>query len=244
VVSGKGKDLLQLEGDGFLMRLRPEGRAGSVRTYRLTPELVENRSTELAVKIEEVVAPKDVEIALDWRAEREVPVKPAIELQIADRYIQVGEMSVEPRVVGLSGPAGQLGRVSYVSTDSLVLSQVQEDVDLQLALRPPAGMRCALNPPQVQVRADVQPLAQDDLDQVPVKVRHSMGRTVELEPSQVRVRVKGGFDILANLDPERDLEFFVDFRDFTGEPLSVLYEDSPRFEVIEIVPSKVALVER
>jgi hypothetical protein len=105
-------------------------------------------------------------------------------------------------------------------------------------------MRCALNPPQVRVMADVQPLAQDDLGQVPVKVRHSMGRKVELEPSRVRVKVKGGFDILANLDPERDLELYVDFRDFVGEPLSVLYEESPQFEVIEIAPPKVDLVER
>jgi len=185
-VSGKGRDLLQLESEELLVRLKPEGRAGSVRTYRLTPELVENKAAQLGVKVEEVIEPKEIEIALDWRAEREVPVKPSIELDIADRYIQVGETRIEPKVVQVSGPSSQIGLIDYVSTEPLVLTEVQEDVDEPLVLLPPSGMRCALDPPQVRVQADVQILAQDDLSQVQVKVRHSMGRQVEVEPSRVR----------------------------------------------------------
>ena len=96
-VSGKGRDLLQLVGEELLVRLKPEGRAGSVRTYRLTPDLVENRVAQLGVKVEQIIAPKDIEIALDWRAEREVPVKPSVELSIAEHYIQVGETRIDCR---------------------------------------------------------------------------------------------------------------------------------------------------
>ena len=243
-VSGKGRDLLQLEGEELLVRLKPEGRAGSSRIYGLTPELVENKAAQLGIKVEEVIEPKEIEIALDWRAEREVPIRPSVELDIADRYIQVGETSIEPRVVQIFGPGNQIGLINYVNTEPLVLTDVQEDVDEPLVLLSPPGTRCVLDPPQVRVQADVQILAQDDLSQVPVKVRHSMGRKIEVEPSRVKVKVKGGIDVITNLDSERDLDLFVDFRDFTGELLPILYEDPPLFEIIEIAPLEVSLVER
>jgi hypothetical protein len=243
-VSGKGRDLLQLVGEELLVRMKPEGRAGSVRTYRLTPDLVENRAAQLGVKVEQVIAPRDIEIALDWRAEREVPVKPSIELSVAEHYIQVGETRIEPGVVEISGPSSRIGLIDYVRTEPLVLTEVQGDVDEPLVLLSPPGMRCELDPSQVRVQADVQYLVQDDLSQVQVKVRHRGRRKIEVEPPRVKVKVKGGIDIIANLDPERDLDLFVDFRDFTGEPLPILYEDSPLFEIIEIAPPEVNPVER
>ena len=243
-VSGKGKRLLQLDSDFFLMRLSPEGRAGTARTYRLMPELVETRVADLGVKLEEVIEPREIEIVLDWRAVREVPVKPVVELEVAERYIQVGETAIEPRMVEISGPQTQIATIEYVKTDSLVRKQVHDRLDELLALRPPAKMRCILNPAQVRVMADVQILAQDELLQVPVKVRHSTGRRVEAEPSRVRVKVKGGIDIIANLEAEKDLELFVDYREYRGVPLAIRYEAPAWFEIVELAPSMVELVER
>ena len=51
LVSGRGKKLLQIDDDSFVLRLRPEGKAGSVHSYRLTPALVENKRADLEVKV-------------------------------------------------------------------------------------------------------------------------------------------------------------------------------------------------
>ena len=64
------------------------------------------------------------------------------------------------------------------------------------------------------------------------------------EPAQVKVKVKGGVDIIANLDPEKDLELYVDYRDYDGQSLLVLAAEDSLFEIREIVPSKVNLVEQ
>lgn len=244
LVAGRGKDLLQLDGDGFLLRIEPEGSAGSVRSYRLTPALVENRTTDLEVRIEEVLEPKEIEIVLDWREERGVPVEPVVALEIAEAYVQVGEVRIEPEEVEIIGPRRQVLAVDRIRTDSLILKEVSEEVDYPLALRKPAGMRLELNPAQVRLRVDVQILAEDDIVQVPVEVRHARGRNVDPEPSRVHVRVRGGVDIIANLDSERDLVLFVDYRDFSGGSMPILSEKNELFNIIEIIPSRVSLIER
>lgn len=245
LVSGRGKDLLQLDGDGFLLRVEPEGSAGSVRSYRLTPALVENRTTDLEVRIEEIIEPKEIEIALDWRAERSVPVEPVVALEIAEAYVQVGKIGVEPEEVNIIGPRRQVLAIDRIQTDSLVLKEVSEEVNYYpLALRKPAGMRLELNPVQVRLRVDVQILAEDDIAQVPVEVRYAGRRNVDPEPSRVHVRVRGGVDIIANLDPVKDLNLFVDYRDFSGGSMLILIEKNELFNIIEIVPPRVNLIDR
>jgi len=244
LVSGRGKDLLQLNGDGFLLRIKSEGSAGSVRTYRLTPGHVENRTTDREVKIEEIIAPKEIEISLDWRVEREVWVKPLVELEVAEAYIQVGDMGIEPQKIKIAGPSKQMRKIEFIRTDSLDLKGLREDVDYQLALQKPGGIRIDLHPTRVRVKVDIQILAEDDIAHVPVKVRHVAGGNVVPEPSRVQVKVRGGVDVIANLDPEEDLELFVDYRDFIGENLPIRAEENSSFEIVGIVPAQVSLIER
>lgn len=242
-VSGFGRDLLQLDEDDFILRLQAEGAAGSVRSYRLTTTMVENR-TDLEIGIEAIVEPREIQVTLDWRDMREVPIRPLVELEIAEAHVQVGEIELEPRTVRISGPSRQIDQVAYVETDSLILRGVRENVDHQLLLHPPLGMPANLDPTHVRVKANVQILAEHPFSRIPVKVRHAGGRKIGVEPPTVQVKVRGGFDIIAHLDAEKELELFVDYRDFVGENLVVLSESSPLFEVVEIIPPQVALVER
>lgn len=243
-VSGLGRDLLQLDGDDFILRLQAEGAAGSARSYRLTPAMVENRTTDLEIGIETIVEPREIQVTLDWRDVREVPIRPLVELEIAEAHVQVGEIGLEPRTVRISGPSRQIDQVAHVETDSLILRGVRENVDHQLLLHSPLGMPANLDPRYVRVQANVQILAEHPFARIPVKVRHAGGRKIGVEPPTVQVKVRGGFDIIAHLDAEKDLELFVDYRDFVGENLVILSESSSLFEVVEIIPPQVALVER
>jgi YbbR domain-containing protein len=215
-----------------------------VRSYRLTPANVENSTAGLDVQIEEILDPKEIEIVLDRRAERRVEVIPLVELEIAEAYAQVGGISIEPRKVEISGPSTQIHRVEFIETDSLHLRNVREDIEEKLRLRAPDGMRLDLTPTHVTLEVDVQILAENDIADVPVQVRHARGRSVIPEPAQVKVTVKGGVDIIANLDPEKDLDLYVDYRDFDGQSLLVLAAHDSLFEIREIVPPQVDLVER
>ncbi|MEW6749810.1 MAG: YbbR-like domain-containing protein [Candidatus Latescibacterota bacterium] len=242
LASGRGKDLLQLGTDDLLVRLRPEVPPGSERTYRLTPSQVEVRPGGGDVKIEEVISPKEVGIAVDYRGEREVPVRAVVVVRPAEAYVQVGTTQVTPTQVRIAGPSDLLAQIEGIDTDSLVLTEVHEDVDLPVRVRLPADLPIEVRPAHVRVRADIQILAEDDISQVPVRVRHAASRSVEAQPARVQVRVRGGVDVVANLDATSDLDLYVDYRAYSGDPLSVLADPNPRFQIVEIAPARVDLL--
>ena len=243
LVSGNGKDLLRFNSDGFLLRVQPEGEAGSVLSYRLTPADVENRIAELDVQIAEILDPKEIEIVLGRRAERIVQVIPFVELEIAKGYTQIGGVRIEPKEVEISGPSTQILKVEAIATDSLLKRNVREYIKEKLLLHKPPGMRLKLSPEYVMVEVDIQILVEDDFAHIPVRVRHKGGRSVLPVPAQVQVIVKGGFGIITNLDPEKDLALYVDHRDYDGKSLPVVAEEDSLFEIIKIIPPEVNLVE-
>ena len=243
LVSGNGKDLLRFNSDGFLLRVQPEGEAGSVLSYRLTPADVENRIAELDVQIAEILDPKEIEIVLGRRAERIVQVIPFVELEIAKGYTQIGGVRIEPKEVEISGPSTQILKVEAIATDSLLKRNVREYIKEKLLLHKPPGMRLKLSPEYVMVEVDIQILVEDDFAHIPVRVRHKGGHSVLPVPARVQVTVKGGFGIITNLDPEKDLALYVDYRDYDGKSLPVVAEEDSLFEIIKIIPPEVNLVE-
>ena len=240
LVTGGGKDLLfNLDDDSFILRLRAEGRN---RIHRLTPSQITKRAADLDVEVKEILEPKEVEIALEPRMERDVPVRVQAKLAVAAAHVQVTPLQADPALVRVIGPQQQVATLRYVETDSLVLQDVIEDVDVEQALRHPAHTQLAFVPGAVRVRASVQMLAEDDLIGVPIAVRHAGEALLRPEPATAQVKVRGGVSVIAGLDPTRDIELYVDYAEYQGSTLPVHSAETPLFEVRQIVPAYVDLV--
>lgn len=245
LVSGRGKDLLTLKEDEFFLRVQPRGTSpGNVYSYRLNPDQVETIATGLEVQVRKIVEPREIEVEIDKRVEKTIEVEPAVDLEIAESYRQVGRIQVEPRVVKVSGPGRKLQKMRSIRTDSLVLRELHEDVERLLAVRPPEGVRLEVNPPQVMVRIEIQELAEYDIAEIPVSLHNVAGRSFVLEPPRVKARVRGGADVIGRLAPT-DVHLYVDFREGSeGERLPVQARQDSLFEVTQIVPDRVALLRR
>ena len=247
LVSGNGMDILLLEDDAFQLRVQPPvGRQGTRRRFRLVPEQVVAKY-DLAVRVEEIVEPKEVEVVMDRLVEADLPVRPLVELQIADSYVQVGPVEVTPGTVRVSGPALQVGALHELRTDSLVQSGVRQDVTASLPVPLPEDSRIDLSTDRVTVTVDIQELAEYDIANVPVRVPGFGGRGLAARPSLVTVRVRGGADVIGRLDPETDIELFAGIRGRTpaaGEVVSVVPGAAESFEILETVPEYVTLVRR
>ncbi len=247
VVSGSGKDLLfDVRGEDFLIRVQaPSGRPGARLPFRVTTELVERPDVD--VRVEEILRPREIEVLLEQRADKEVPIHPFVRFQVADSYTPVGGVRLEPKSVRISGPRSQVESVRVMRTDSLVMPPVYEDVEKNLSLRPPSGSRLELSHSYVTVRIDIQELAEYDIPSVPVQIRNARGIDLVAEPSRVQVRVKGGADVIGGLDSERDLKLYVDhaawLRD-TQQGGIVHWEPDSLFEIRQVVPAAVNIVSR
>lgn len=245
LVFGTGKDLLRVGASDFALRLRPSSVHGpQTQSYTLTPDLVEIL-TSVPVRVEQILAPAEITVALEPLVQKEVPVRLTMALVIADSYTQVGSPIVDPSSILVSGPESIVNALDTVGTDSLVQEQVRGDVDLRLALQADPDGLLRLSRSDVRVRVDVQELAEYPVPGVPVSVRNASGREVAVEPSRVQVKVRGGADVIGHLDPESDLELYVDYGDWvvSGRKVAtVKATPSDLFEVQQIVPSEVTLI--
>ncbi len=240
LVSGGGKALLfDLDDDSFVLKLRAEGKH---RVHRLTPSQITKRAAEVDVEVKEILEPKEIEIALAPRMEKDLPVRVQASLAVAAAHVQVTPLQAEPALVRVIGPQQQVAALRYVDTDSLVLQDVGQDVDVKWPLRHPEHTQLAFVPEAVRVRASVQMLAEDDLVGVPIVVRHAGGVRLRPEPATAQVKVRGGVGVITQLDPARDVELYVDYAEYQGSALPVHSAETSLFEVRHIAPAYVDLV--
>ena len=245
IVSGSGKKLLfGAQGKEFLLRVAPPiGRPGVSLSVRLTPEQVENRSE--GIRVEEILPPREIDLVLERRVTKDVPVEPFVQVHVADQHTQVGSVRIEPAIVTVSGPRSQVKALRTMRTDSLILASLSEDVEVDLPLRPPPESRLTLSHDKVRVSIDIQELAEYDIPNVPVTVRNAGAATAVAEPSRVQVTVRGGADVIGRLDSERDLHLFVDHLEWSLNPLegaAVQVDGDSLFEVRQVVPARVNIV--
>lgn len=240
LVTGGGKDLLfDLDDDSFVLKLRVEGKG---RIHRLTPSQITKRVADLDVEVKEILEPKEIAIALAPRMERDVPVQVQASIAAAAAHVQVTPVQADPAFVRVIGPQQQVAALRYVETDSLVLQEVREDVDVEWPLRHPEHTQLAFVPEAVRVYAAVQMLAEDDLIGVPITVRHVGDARLQPEPATAQVKVRGGVGVIAQLNPARDIELYVDYAEYQGRALPVRSAETAIFEVRQISPAYVDLV--
>ncbi|NKB69948.1 MAG: hypothetical protein GKR89_22980 [Candidatus Latescibacteria bacterium] len=242
-VSGTGKDLLRLNSEDFLMTLQlPEEGGLGLRSFRLTPNHIDKWPVGIEVKITEILDPKEIQVILDKQIFRRVIVKPLVSLDIAEGYTQVGSMRVDPPQVEVYAPSSQIDQIDYIKTDSLIKKDVNKPFSSLLALHLPATVQGRLKPNKATVKFDIQQLAEDDFFNVPVTVVQGEGRQVRAIPSRIQVKVRGGEDIIAGIDPSKDLILFIDYRNSEEANMPVEAMEDSLFEILELIPSRVDLV--
>ena len=244
-IKGSGKDILLVEEDDFLLRLRTDGEVGSRRIYRLQLDQIEKRDSELDVEVEEIVAPSELEVRFDLRVQRKLPVAHNVEVQVAPAHILVGSLSIKPSHVSIVGPRNTVDTMEYIATDTLRLDNVRDDVDERVSLSTGWDNLWTLEQRSVRVQADVQILADNDMAGVPVAIRNAAGRRLRTDPEFVMVKVRGGVEVVSNLNPQVDLDLYVNYVPFQDGNYPVLSPDGDAlFEILEITPSQVNIVSR
>ena len=251
VFSGKGKDLLRLKDVDFVLRFQVDEddlKRGDRRTISLSTDQIQNLQSDKlpTIKITEIKPPNQIELVFDQEVEKEIYVKPVVSLEAADSYTQVGDLEFQPKTIIIKGPREQIRRVNYIKTDSLVLENLRADVERMVRLLAPKNTRIQLSHKSVHLKVKIQELAEFTIQNIPVKVKGADSEYLVPEPSKVKIRVKGGADIIGHLNPENDIDLFVDYD--TGMEKETFFKISavrPKlFEIKEITPPYVTLTKR
>ena len=236
LVFGVGKDLLGMSASDLVLRVEPRARVPGNRAIRLSPAQVVNHS-EYEVHIERVVEPQELIIAIDRRAER-TRARPAPGRPSPGRRLHPGGR--RPRLPRLgcawSAPRPRCGRWR----PSRPTPSIWKRCAPTSTWRWRSGRRrrplIRLSTGEVRVTADVQELAEYEIQEVPVAVVGGPPGA-GARPGRVTVRVRGGADLIGALDPETDFGLFVEYRGPEAGGLEIGAPAGRLYEVRQITPA-------
>ncbi len=125
------------------------------------------------------------------KAQKKVPVVSAVKFHFKPGYRITGEIKFTPDSVRITGPEGLLKNIREVKTESLVLEQIDSDVERKVKLILPVEQEnIRIIPTQVTIQAHVQPYTEKEI-QLPVK---GLGPDDKVFPETVTLRFAVAFD--------------------------------------------------
>jgi YbbR domain-containing protein len=147
------------------------------------------------------IEPSTLELGVDRRGSRKVPVRVAYTGQPAPGYA-VASTQVDPERVLCSGPATRLAGLRQVPTQPVDLSGRTGKFSVRVDLLPGRDrVQCA--PQVVTVEALVERERQRALLERPVTLLHPpAGLAVDVRPARVAITVSGPQDAVEGLDPD------------------------------------------
>lgn len=193
---GRLGDILALPGD-VAIRRTIEAVEDSVVTVDLDPSMVEY-DRRLAVQ-PVAVRPSRVEIRLQPRAAKRVPVAIDLTAAPADGHTILGDPVIEPESVTVRGARGEVEAVTYVETEPVAIEGLAASTTRQVAIRTPEGRgTLSVEPDRVLATLRVDSLAERRF-RVGLRAVGPAASEVSLSPAEVEVILRGAATELSGL---------------------------------------------
>ncbi len=151
-----------------------------------------------------ILSPQWVDLRVQRRAERAVPVRLRTEGSIPEGYAAVGRPEMTPEIVNVSGPEEIVAGIEAIDTEPVRLDRRRSSFRERVGLVSP-DPDVELRPVEVDVTAAIERVVPREFERVLVTVfsdgAESTGR-FRLDPTEVRVRVFGAESVVNDLGPE------------------------------------------
>lgn len=153
------------------------------------------------------IRPAELEVALDRRVERLVPVHPDIPDLPAFGY-EILDVRIVPARARVIGPVSKMQTIDFISTRSIDVSSREDDLSLEVDLRPPPPP-LRLVDKHVTVSVEIgEEFVQRTFQTVPVMLDNAPRGSL-VTPPTVPITVKGPRRIVDKLEQEA-IEAYVD----------------------------------
>ncbi len=151
----------------------------------------------------------DINVTLEKKASKRVPVEPAIDLVLDPEYHLRRPVTITPDSVRLIGPASKIEPVEKWRTDSVVLSGVRSDKKVSLPLQKPPN-EVILGTQSVEVQIEVEQFTEKSLF-VPLTIRNAPD-SLRLFPQRIKLTCVVGLSDY-NRVTSKDFMVEVDLKD-------------------------------
>ena len=129
------------------------------------------------------VAPDTLKFLFSETIRKDIPVKPAIELQFEKDFLPKGKMLIEPAKVTVTGPKTLMDTMQYVYTRKKVFKKLKETLRTSIDLQPVHQLRYSVN--EVHIEQAIERNAEATIT-VPIEpVNLPEGLTMKMFPGTI-----------------------------------------------------------
>ncbi|MCC5927262.1 MAG: hypothetical protein JJU41_11950 [Bacteroidetes bacterium] len=220
-VSGEGWKLLNLYNNPPQLPLNLE--QSQINMFEQVRALLGSNQDVNVTKVQ----PSILNVQLDERIERRIPVDLRMDLNIRRQYAMIGDIRVSPDSVTISGARSKVEGFSVWPTRVVTLEGVRESIDMLVELEQPTPV-VHLNTGQVRVEAEIVEFTEGEA-RVPVAVSGAPeGRQVTFTPSSVAVRYAVPIEEYALAQDEVPFRVYVPYSQITRDTTGLV---SPVIEI-------------
>lgn len=176
----------------------------------------------LQIEPVEIINPTKVRITLDDRSEKELVITPSVSLEIRPGFVLVGDLTIEPDSVLVSGPRSVIKELKYLTTEERIYEDLHRNLDDEIGIHlPDTKLTPVLR--EVHLTAVIERLTEMDFRNISIAVRNPPKHyIVDLDPPSVSIKVSGAVSFIKNLTSD-DITAEIDFpRRWNSEINSVI----------------------
>lgn len=142
---------------------------------------------------------------------KEIPVKPQLQLNLAQNYLLDGKLEITPSIVVVKGPKNEVDTITSVTSTRIDLTDLTSDFSRKSAIIIPDGLQyTTFSTTSVTIAGKVSRFSEKMMS-VTIKVLNlPNGTAIKMFPDKVNILCKGTLNTLKNLK-DSDLEVVADF---------------------------------
>lgn len=173
---------------------------GPVMEIDLSPRMVRGFDRELNLSAVSV-RPQTVEVRLEPRVARRLPVEPRLALSAGSGHAVLRPVLLQPDSVTVRGADSEVSSLASFPTEEASLEDLRRTVTRELQLRPPQGLEnITWDPATIMATVEVDSLAERTVRR-PLGVQGPMADRVIVAPDSVSVRLRGPSSRVGPLEP-------------------------------------------
>jgi YbbR domain-containing protein len=200
------------------------------------------------IKMLQIKQTNPLNIELDTRIGRKVPVQPRLHIQAASGFTLLGEPDIIPDSIYVSGAKSTVEKIKYIPTKEVTITNLKwsNSLPIQLDLSSLHSI-FDIADTSLFVQVQIEPLDHKIFSGIPVRLIGSFDRNVySLSPSRAEVEVSGGKDLLSRMNSQ-DINLYIEFSRFSienADELRPTVHISAPITSWQIQPDKFRLIER
>lgn len=181
--------------------------------------------------------PAKIELLLDAKITRTIPIQPDIDVNFRDGFGIVGRIITEPESVTITGARSLINTFQHWRTKKLIFSDVNTPMSTVTLLSDTLRHEISRSVTSSTLSFDVQPIAERTIEDIPIEIiQVPENKQVLLIPPKTTIIIRSGVNDIALLS-EKDFHAFVDYR-------SILLDTSGTVQPFISGPDNVKIVQQ